>query len=122
MRVQVVDGAGNVRTVEPSGPCERLTPCGAPSSCALVLALLAAAPAVAAPGLAPFASVGRAATFAGSPTGDSHRVFVVEQAGRVRLVLDGMLQPTPFLDLTHLGARAAASAGCCRSRSRATTR
>ncbi|HUW08418.1 MAG TPA: PQQ-dependent sugar dehydrogenase [Anaerolineae bacterium] len=31
---------------------------------------------------------------------DEDRLFVVEQAGRVRMIEDGILQPEPFLDLT----------------------
>jgi glucose/arabinose dehydrogenase len=38
--------------------------------------------------------------FAAAPTGDFSRVFVVEQPGRIRIVRDGNLLPTPFLDLT----------------------
>ena len=38
-------------------------------------------------------------TFAGAPAGDTTRVFVTERPGRVRLVLDGVVQPTPFLDV-----------------------
>jgi glucose/arabinose dehydrogenase len=34
-----------------------------------------------------------------SPPGDTHRLFVVEQEGRIRIVKDGQLLPTPFLDL-----------------------
>ena len=34
-----------------------------------------------------------------APPGDEHRVFVVEQAGTVRLVRDGLVSPTPFLDI-----------------------
>jgi glucose/arabinose dehydrogenase len=34
-----------------------------------------------------------------SPTGDLHRLFVVEQPGRIRIVEDGVLLPTAFLDL-----------------------
>src|SRR3989454_10942805 len=33
-----------------------------------------------------------------APAGDA-RLFVVEQAGRIRIVKDGRLLPTPFLDL-----------------------
>jgi glucose/arabinose dehydrogenase len=33
-------------------------------------------------------------------SGDPHRVFVVEGAGRIRLVKDGVLQPSPFLDIS----------------------
>jgi len=36
-----------------------------------------------------------------APAGDAQRLFVLEQlAGQVRLVKDGVLQPTPFLDLS----------------------
>ena len=35
-----------------------------------------------------------------SPPGDPSRVFVVEGAGRIRLVKDGVTQPTAFLDIS----------------------
>ncbi|HEY7724535.1 MAG TPA: PQQ-dependent sugar dehydrogenase [Anaeromyxobacteraceae bacterium] len=34
-----------------------------------------------------------------APAGDAHRLFVVEQPGRVRVVKDGVLLSTPYLDL-----------------------
>jgi glucose/arabinose dehydrogenase len=34
-----------------------------------------------------------------APPGDTHRVFVVEQSGRIRVVRDGRKRSTPFLDL-----------------------
>ena len=34
-----------------------------------------------------------------APPGDTRRVFVVEQTGRIRVVRDGRKRPTPFLDL-----------------------
>jgi glucose/arabinose dehydrogenase len=34
-----------------------------------------------------------------APPGDEHRIFVVEQTGAIRMVEDGQLLPTPFLDL-----------------------
>jgi glucose/arabinose dehydrogenase len=37
-----------------------------------------------------------------SPPGDRHRVYVVEQEGRVRLVRDGKPQAAPFLDIRRL--------------------
>ena len=40
-----------------------------------------------------------APTFVTAPPGDASRVFVVERAGRVRVVRDGATLPTPFLDL-----------------------
>jgi hypothetical protein len=41
-------------------------------------------------------------TFLTSPPGDQDRVFVTEQGGVVKLVLDGVIQSTPFLDVTTL--------------------
>ncbi len=38
-----------------------------------------------------------------SPPGDLHRVFIVEQPGRIRVVKNGVLLTTPFLDLTGTG-------------------
>jgi glucose/arabinose dehydrogenase len=35
-----------------------------------------------------------------SPPGDTHRQFVLERAGRVRIIRDGVLLPTPFIDIT----------------------
>src|SRR4051812_46310940 len=37
-----------------------------------------------------------------APPGDPHRVFVVEQAGRILEVRDAVKQDTPFLDITSL--------------------
>src|SRR3954470_18747793 len=67
-----------------------------------VLALLAAAAAWAVPGpviLQPVVS-GLSAPLEIVNAGDgSNRLFVVEQAGRVRVVRDGRLLPAPFLDI-----------------------
>jgi len=41
-------------------------------------------------------------TFVASPPGDTARVFVLERAGRVRIVKDGVLLPTAFLDIVPL--------------------
>lgn len=38
--------------------------------------------------------------FLTAPPGDTSRVFVVQQGGVVRVLVDGALQPRPFLDLT----------------------
>lgn len=38
-------------------------------------------------------------TFVAAAPGDPNRLFIVEQHGRIRLLLDGVLQETPFLDL-----------------------
>src|SRR5918992_6194496 len=35
-----------------------------------------------------------------APPGDGERIFVVEQAGRIRVVQGGAVLPTPFLDIT----------------------
>jgi cysteine-rich repeat protein len=39
-------------------------------------------------------------TFATAPPLDPHRVFVTEQAGRIRVIEDGVLLPEPFLSIT----------------------
>jgi len=41
-------------------------------------------------------------TFVASPPGDQDRLFVTEQGEVVKLVLDGVVQSTPFLDVTDL--------------------
>src|ERR1700748_955298 len=38
---------------------------------------------------------------AGAP-GDKHRLFVLEKAGRIMLVVNGHKRSRPFLDITHL--------------------
>src|SRR5712672_3110096 len=40
--------------------------------------------------------------FVTAPPGDRHRVFVVEQTGRIRVIRDGRKLATPFLDLRSL--------------------
>jgi hypothetical protein len=40
--------------------------------------------------------------YVAAPPGDSHRLFVVEQGGTIRLVKDGVVQSTPFLDISSL--------------------
>src|SRR5262245_36987767 len=37
-----------------------------------------------------------------SPPGDTHRIFILEQDGRVRIVKDGLLLPTSFLDVAAI--------------------
>ena len=69
--------------------------------------LAAAAPAsalklvaIAGPSGVPFKSQGGfGPTFVASPPGDTHRVFVGTKDGYVYVIVDGVLQPTPFLDL-----------------------
>lgn len=39
----------------------------------------------------------------GTYPGDANRLFVGEQAGKVRLVVDGAVRPTPFLDVAPFG-------------------
>jgi glucose/arabinose dehydrogenase len=51
-------------------------------------------------GSVPFKSPGGfGPTFVTSPPGDTHRVFVGTQDGYIYVIDDGVLQPTPFLDL-----------------------
>lgn len=58
----------------------------------------------AAPGRVKLVSVGTfdAPVYVTSPRGDEQRIFVVEQAGRIRVVRDGKTRPEPFLDLRSL--------------------
>ena len=50
--------------------------------------------------LDPFISAGlNEPVFLAQPL-DNGRIFVVEQPGRIRVVRDGVLQTTPFLDIT----------------------
>jgi hypothetical protein len=37
-----------------------------------------------------------------SPPGDTHRIFIVEQDGTIRIVKDGVLLATPFLDISAI--------------------
>jgi glucose/arabinose dehydrogenase len=37
-----------------------------------------------------------------APRNEPSRLYVVEQAGRIRLVVNGRLRPAPFLDIRHL--------------------
>ncbi|HST24706.1 MAG TPA: PQQ-dependent sugar dehydrogenase [Gaiellaceae bacterium] len=39
--------------------------------------------------------------FVTSPPGDTERLFVVEQAGVIRVIDDGVLRPAPFLDISY---------------------
>ena len=52
--------------------------------------------------LEPFAAFAAPVTYVAAPPGDLQRVFVTEQTGAIRLVRDGVVQPTPFLDLTGM--------------------
>src|SRR5262245_57289646 len=40
--------------------------------------------------------------YVGAPEGDLSRLFVIEQLGRIRIIRDGVLLPTPFLDIDPL--------------------
>jgi glucose/arabinose dehydrogenase len=41
-----------------------------------------------------------APTYVTAPPGDNHRLFVVEQAGRIQVMVDGVKQAAPFLDIS----------------------
>jgi len=66
------------------------------------LAVLAAAPAAAAAGvqLTRIASVTQP-TYVAQPPGDSHRLYLTEQPGRVLVLRDGQLLPQPLVDLSR---------------------
>ena len=42
-----------------------------------------------------------APTYIAAPPGDTHRVFVVQQSGQIRLIKDGVTVATPFLDISN---------------------
>ena len=65
---------------------------------AVLLSLVAAAPAEADPALVPVGTFASPVHVA-APPGDAARLFVVEQAGRVQLVVNGQRVATPFLDI-----------------------
>jgi len=52
--------------------------------------------------LVPIATNMAAPDYAISPPGDTHRLFVLEQNGLMRIIQDGILLPTPALDLQSL--------------------
>jgi hypothetical protein len=66
---------------------------------AVLLSVLAATPAAAAPSLAPVGTFAAPVHLA-APPGDAARLFVVERAGRVQVVVNGLRAATPFLDIT----------------------
>ena len=51
-----------------------------------------------------FVPVGNFATpiYLTGPPNDPHRVFVVERGGTIRIIKDGTVEPTPFLDISSL--------------------
>jgi glucose/arabinose dehydrogenase len=76
----------------------------------VLLAVLAAALPSAAGGggeqaqlrLRPFASGFESPVFVGGPRSEPGRLYVVEQAGRIRVLVNGRLRATPFLDIRSL--------------------
>jgi hypothetical protein len=66
---------------------------------ALAAALAGASPASAAVHATQIATFS-SPVYATSPPADPHRLMVVEQAGKVMIVKDGVKQATPFLDIT----------------------
>jgi glucose/arabinose dehydrogenase len=69
---------------------------------ALVLAAAFAYASAAAPGDPELALIGTfsSPTYVTAPPGDGERLFVVQQGGRIRVVRNGAILPTDFLDLT----------------------
>ena len=49
--------------------------------------------------LSPVASGLNMPMYAISPASDPHRLYIVERSGDVRVMVDGVMQPTPFLDI-----------------------
>jgi glucose/arabinose dehydrogenase len=67
----------------------------------VALALLAAAPAQAAPALRPVGSFSSPVGVT-APPGDAHRLMVVQQGGTVAMVKDGVTAARPFLDVSAI--------------------
>jgi glucose/arabinose dehydrogenase len=70
----------------------------AAATASVAIALAAAAPAGAALHLSQIGTFSQP-VYITAPPGDPHRLFVVEQAGRIMEVLDGQKLATPFLDI-----------------------
>ena len=68
---------------------------------ALLVALLGSAPVAAAPTATPVGTFSEP-MYVTAPSDDPDRVFVVEQAGTVAIVRDGVTLPEPFLDVSAL--------------------
>ena len=60
-------------------------------------------------------------TYLTAPDGDQHRLFVVQQNGLIKVVVDNVTQPTPFLNATSWVV-SGGEEGRSRWRSRPTTR
>jgi glucose/arabinose dehydrogenase len=58
----------------------------------------------AAPSLRPFVTGLASPVHVAAPRNEPNRVYVVEQAGRIRVVVNGRLRPQPFLDIRNLVA------------------
>ena len=92
----------------PSGPTPLPTPISsgspapsvAPTASPAATPSASVAPPLAAITLEPVADGLASPLFAGHAGDGSGRLFVIEQAGRVRVVRDGRLLPEPFLDIT----------------------
>ena len=80
-----------------------------PLRAASLLLLLSSGQGLAVTRLVPVATGLQAPLLVTAPPGDSDRIFVLEQAGRVRIVKNGVLLPVPFLDVS-------ASISCCGER------
>src|SRR3954451_14320876 len=83
----------------PSCRSSRRTGMWRTTSVALLLALAAAAPAAAAPALVPVGTFDQP-VYVASAADESHRLFVVQKAGVVRVIRDGSVLPGPFLDIS----------------------
>jgi len=87
------DGCSADCTLEPNGnPCTGITPRDASHLTTVLVASGLSSP-----------------LYVTTPPRDVHRLFIVEQTGRIRIVKDGTLIPDPFLDLS-------AQVSCCGER------
>ena len=69
---------------------------------AALVAVVFAAPASAALHLTPIADLKTAVVYVTAPPGDPHRLFAVEQVGKIVEIRDGVVQDPPFLDISSI--------------------
>ena len=97
--VAAVSGTGVVTGMAPGAAEIRATAGGVSGTLTLTVSAAPPPPASGAPGLEPVASGLTFPVYLTTPP-DDPRLFVVEKGGLIRIIKDGALLPTPFLDIS----------------------